>query len=233
MADKIEKHADTKEVIYTKQHWKQLRQHRQKAQKLLEALEQRHINAIVHGSIARGDTHKDSDIDLFIPNAASSFQIETALEQAGIRISNRYIIQATPTYAMKAYIEINPTTTISFPLMALRKVEREFYRFSGEINLTQLQANARVCGVDKHLVLIEPTESGHIQSSITGHEQQATKILGISSQTVLDRVRALSKRDQVGRTGVFIKNVLAEEETFELVLNRLSSENPAVRRRIR
>ncbi|MCW4005699.1 MAG: nucleotidyltransferase domain-containing protein [Candidatus Bathyarchaeota archaeon] len=233
MAERTEKHVDNLEVTYSNDHWIQLRRHRQKTQTLIETLEQRHLSAVVHGSTARGDTHNDSDIDIFLPDPASSFQVETALEQAGIQISNRYLIQATPTYAMKAYIELDPTTTISFPLMALRKVEREFYKFSGEINLTQLQADVRVCGVNKQLVLIEPTKAGHLQSSIIGREQQAAKTLGVSAQTVLDRVRALRRRDQVGRTGVFLKKELSVEETFEQVLHRLSCENPVVRRRVR
>jgi predicted nucleotidyltransferase len=52
-------------------------------------------------------------------------------------------------------------------------------------------------------------------------------------ETVLDRVHALLRRDEVGRTGVFIKKELASEETFEMALKRLADENPAVRRRLK
>jgi predicted nucleotidyltransferase len=82
-------------------------------------------------------------------------------------------------------------------------------------------------------MLIEPTEKGHSESSIIGKEQFAAKIIGISAETVLDRVRTLLKRDTVGRTGVFIKRQLADDETFELALKKLSELNPAIRRRMR
>jgi predicted nucleotidyltransferase len=41
------------------------------------------------------------------------------------------------------------------------------------------------------------------------------------------------KRDEVGRTGVFIKKELAADETFEMALKRLAEGNPAVRRRVK
>ena len=59
------------------------------------------------------------------------------------------------------------------------------------------------------------------------------KFLGISAETVLDRVHALLKRDTVGRTGVFVKKELVQDETFELALKKLSEQNPAVRRRMK
>jgi predicted nucleotidyltransferase len=134
---------------------------------------------------------------------------------------------------MKAHIEVNEQITISFPLMQMRRVEREFYQFGGEVNLTQLKADIRAPGVDKRLMLIEPSEKGHNESSIIGKEEFAARILGISAETVLDRVHALVKRDSVGRTGVFVKRELAQDETFELALKKLSEKNPAVRRRMK
>jgi predicted nucleotidyltransferase len=41
------------------------------------------------------------------------------------------------------------------------------------------------------------------------------------------------KRDEVGRTGVFVKKELASDETFELGLKRLAEVNPAVRRKLK
>jgi uncharacterized protein len=233
LATKPEKDQDTPEVTYSSKRWELLRQFRQKAEGIIATLEQNHMQAIVHGSIARGDVNKDSDIDIFISNPPSSFLVETGLEQAKIPIATRTVIQATPAYAMKAYIGIDAATTISFALMETRRVEREFYRFSGEVNLNQLKANERVAGVDKRLMLIEPTQTGHVESSILGCEEQTAKTLGVAVETVLDRVHALMKRDAVGRTGVFVKRELAADETFEQVLKRLADENPAVRRRLR
>jgi predicted nucleotidyltransferase len=57
-------------------------------------------------------------------------------------------------------------------------------------------------------------------------------MLKVTVQTVLDRVHALLRRDDVGRTGVFVERELAPDETFEMVLRQLAKENPAVRRRL-
>jgi predicted nucleotidyltransferase len=133
---------------------------------------------------------------------------------------------------MKAHIEIDAKASVSFPLMRMRRVEREFYKFGGELTLNYLRKGVRVAGVDKRLMLIEPTERGHTESSIIGREEQTARILGISAETVLDRAHALLKRDEVGRTGVFIKKELAADETFEMALKKLADENPAVRRRM-
>jgi predicted nucleotidyltransferase len=232
LTTKPAKRSEINEVIYDNKRWELLRAYRRKAANLLSVLENLHLQSIVHGSIARGDVKEKSDIDIFIPNPPSSFLIETALEQKNIRINTRMVIQATPTYTMKAYLEIDQATTISFPLMDLRKVEREFYKFSGEVTLKEIGSEIRIRGVDKRLMLIEPTSNGHIESSIINREEHVAKALGISMETVLDRVRTLLKRDSVGRTGVFIKKELAPDETFELALKRLSEANPAVRRRL-
>jgi predicted nucleotidyltransferase len=231
MTTKPEKHADYREVIYNSAHWALLREYREKATRIVAALESFHLQALVHGSIARGDVNKKSDIDIFIPEPQSSFLIETALETAKIPVNARLVVQATPTYAMKAHIEIDDKTSVSFPLMRMRKVEREFYKFGGEITHNQLRTGIRVAGVDKRLMLIEPAEKGHIESSAIGREELVAKILGISAETVLDRVHTLLKRDEIGRTGLFIKKELATDETFEMALKKLADENPAVRRR--
>jgi predicted nucleotidyltransferase len=199
----------------------------------MEALKAFHLQSLTHGSIARGDVTKRSDVDVFIPEVQNSFMVETALEKAKIPVNSRLIVQATPSYAMKAHIEIDEMTTVSFPLMEMRRVEREFYRFGGEAHLSQLKSSVRIAGVDKRLMLIEPTEKGHVESSVIGKEELTAKILEIAAETVLDRVHALMKRDAVGRTGVFVKRELRQEETFELALKRISDLNPAVRRRMK
>jgi predicted nucleotidyltransferase len=233
LAVKPSRREEFKDVTYSSAHWDQLKELRKKAVCLMDALSVFHLQCITHGSIARGDVHLGSDVDVFIPEVQNSFLIETALEKARISINSRFIVQATPSYAMKAHIEIDETTTVSYPLMGMRRVEREFYRFGGEVNLTQIKTNIRVAGVDKRLMLIEPTEKGHSETSVIGREESTAKILGIAAETVLDRVHALVKRDNVGRTGVFVKKELMQEETFELALKRISELNPAVRRRMK
>jgi predicted nucleotidyltransferase len=101
------------------------------------------------------------------------------------------------------------------------------------MSLSSIRKNERVLGVDKRLMLIEPTEKGHIERAIVGQEKETATILGVSPNTILDRVRALLRRDKIGRTGVFIKQELSFDETFEEVMKKLADQNPAVRRRIK
>lgn len=205
-----------------------------KTLEIMEALEQSNLHPIVHGSIARGDVSPKSDIDVFIAEPPSSFVIETALEHAGLPINRRFLVQATPSYAVKGYIELeDPQRVVSFPLLKLRPTEREFYRFSGEATLQTLRDGVRVAGVDKRLMLIEPTPKGHVESTIVGREEAVAQLLHISVDTVLDRVHALLRRNEVGRTGVFIEREISSDETFEMVLKQLADQNPAVRRRLK
>jgi hypothetical protein len=233
LAAKPKKHAEYKEVVYSNSRWALLKGLREKAMWAMQALEVFRLRAVAHGSVARGDVNVNSDVDVFIAELLSSFLVETALERASVPVNTRLLVQATPNYAMKAHIEVDSKLSVSFPLMRLRRVEREFYRFGGEVNLQQLKTGVRTAGVDKRLMLIEPTEKGHIESSIVGREEQVAKRLGVSAETVLDRVHTLLKRDEVGRTGVFVKKELGSDETFEMALKRLMDENPAVRRRMR
>ena len=233
LAVKPAKNGEYREITYSGARWAKLRELRSKAFQVMSVLDAFHLQSTVHGSVARGDVNPDSDVDVFIAEVQSSFLVETALEKAKTPITARFIVQATPNYAMKAHIETNENTTVTFPLMEMRRVEREFYSFGGEANLAQLKADVRVPGVDKRLMLIEPTATGHAESSVVGKEEHVAKLLGISTETVLDRVHTLLRRDSVGRTGVFVKRELGADETFELALKKLAEANPAVRRRIK
>lgn len=232
MAKKPLKRPESLVVAYSSKRWDILHRLREKAKQIMEPLDKSNLEPIVHGSIVRGDISPKSDIDIFVQTQASSFTIQSALEKANITPTRLYVVQATPNYAMKAHIEIDEGTTVTFPLMKLRKVEREFYKFGGEINLKDLQKNLRVAGVDKRLMLIEPTKEGHVESTIMGREEHVAHVLDVSVETVSDRVHALLRRDDVGRTGVFMKQELPEGKTFEMLLEELAKKNPAVRRRL-
>jgi predicted nucleotidyltransferase len=41
------------------------------------------------------------------------------------------------------------------------------------------------------------------------------------------------RRDEVGRTGVYMKRQLAPDDTFEAVLKNIGDRDPVVRRRLR
>ena len=215
MAKKPMKRAEQEEIIYNSKHWKLFKELRSKTIRTMETLDNLHLSSIVHGSIVRGDVSDMSDIDIYLPEPPSSFSIETALEWSGFQCYQRTIIQATPLYALKGYIALDHQTSLSFPLVKLRPVEKEFYRFGGKASLSELGKEKRNSGVDKRLMLIEPSEEGHIETTVVGNEERVANLLGVSLNTVLDRVRALIRRDEVGRTGVFIEKELASDETYE------------------
>ncbi|MFQ6075099.1 MAG: nucleotidyltransferase domain-containing protein [Candidatus Bathyarchaeia archaeon] len=233
MSERPKTRAERIEVVYNGDHWRLLNDLRSQALRIMNSLKAHEVESIIYGSIARGDVSPKSDIDIFIPNPPSSFLVEVALERAGIPISQRVLIQATPSYVAKAYIEIDERRSVSFPLMRLRRVERGFYRFSGELPLQRLRSGERVCGVDKRLMLIEPTARGHVESGITGREGYVAGLLGVDVEVVSDRVRTLLRRDEVGRTGVYLKRALSACESFEAVLKEIIDRSPAMRRRIR
>ncbi len=233
MAKKPLKRAERVEVIYDKKRWDLLRELRVKTVQIMESLDKFHLRSIVHGSIARGDVSETSDIDIFLPDPPSSFIIETVLERSAVPVNRRVVVQATPLYAVKGYVEVDKQRCISFPLVKLRPVEKDFYKFGGEASLSMLRKDMRVPGVDKRLMLIEPTPEGHVESTVVGREEAVANLLGVFFNTVLDRVHALLRRDEVGRTGVFIERELSPNETFELVLKKLADQNPAVRRRLK
>lgn len=233
MAKKPVTRAERVDVVYDKRRWELLKEFKSKAIQLMEILDRFHLSSIVHGSIARGDVSEKSDIDVFVLDPSSSFIVETALERAEVPVNRRVVVQATPLYAVKGYLEIDKQRCVSFPLVKLRPVERDFYKFSGEVSLSMLKNHVRVLGVDKRLMLIEPTLEGHVESTVVGREETVARLLGVSLNTVLDRVHALLRRDEVGRTGVFIERELSPDETFEMVLKKLADQNPAVRRRLK
>jgi len=220
------------EVTYSEERWTQFAALRRKATKLMKVLRASNFLTITYGSIARGDVSKTSDIDVFIPEPASTVAVEIALERADLRPRRRILVQATPSYALKACFEMEELVSVSVPLVKLRRTEREFYKFAGEIGIEQIESEKRVLGVDKRLILIEPTPNGHIETSIIGRESYVSTLLGVSSQIVNERVRVLMKRDRVGRTGIFLERDLSSEETFESVVRAIARTSPALRRRL-
>ena len=221
------------QVIYSKEHWRNLATLRSSASEMMKPLVDAHIYCIVYGSIARGDTSDGSDIDVYLPNPPSPTMIEATLESKGIRSNKREIVQATPSYAAKGYIYIDELKSYSFPLVPLRPSEEDFTGFAGRITYDELLKKQRVPGVNKDLVLIEPNEQGHTETPIKGIEGIVAKKLGVDTTIVHQRQRTLERRMRVGRTGVYIKRELAPDESFGTVFNEIANGNAAIRRRLR
>jgi predicted nucleotidyltransferase len=215
-------------IEYTDAHWVLLEKLRDHALGVIQTLDSIAIRSYVYGSIARGDVNKSSDVDIIIPYPVSSYKIEIALGK-GLR---RELVQATPSTVMKGHIVLEPDVVVTFPLFKLMPREEEFYRWGGMVGKKELEENIRVSGVDKRLLLIEPTETGHKESGVIGYEHEVAKQIGVSTAIVKERVRVLTRRDNVGRTGVYLTRVLSNDESFEVVAKSLKDTDPAIRRTI-
>lgn len=229
---KVKKTPDFREVLYDSKHWDLLARLRSKAILLMKPLAERGLSPWIHGSIARGDIWDKSDIDIVIPMKIPGYVIDIILDQLGIKPYARYLVAATPTTTLKAVISLDEEelTTITIPIAEFRQRDYEFYKFSGLLTYEEISLNKRVPGVNKNLVLIIPTESGHLEAPVIGYEDYTAKVLGVSVDIVRERVEVLTKRDSVGRTGIFAKLVLAPNESFEEALERLFRERPLLRR---
>lgn len=218
-------------IEYSKKHWKIFNEKRQQALQLMEILAKNNINALLYGSICRGDISEQSDFDLFIPYEISSFKIESALEQEGVKIFEKRIVQATPKHLVKGHIYLDELTCITFPLTSIREREFDFIQFGGSLSYKELLEQKRVPGVDKRLILIEPTENGHQESPVIGYESIIARKVGVSVELVKERIRILTTRDKTGRTGVYLNIALSSEENFEEVFKQLVDSDPIIRRR--
>ncbi|MFX1291123.1 MAG: nucleotidyltransferase domain-containing protein [Promethearchaeota archaeon] len=209
-----------------------LKNKRANAKKLLELFVNEGLNPFVYGSIARGDVHESSDIDIVFIQKVSSFQIEYILNKNGYENYFREIIMATPLDSIKLYIHLSELESITIILTKLQKNLLEFYNFGGKITLDELKSENRVAGIDKRLVLIKPNEHGHEETSIIGNETLAAKEVGVSIDTVNERKKVLLRREKHGRTGVFLKRILQLNESTEEVLKNLAKRKAIVRKKL-
>jgi predicted nucleotidyltransferase len=226
---------DIKEVRYDASHWALLRRLRGTALQIMKALAARNMNSAVYGSVARGDVNDKSDVDVIVPYQVSSTTIELALKLGGFKLFTRKIAQATPSHTPKAHIYLDPLeqVCVTFPLASFRSLEQEFYRFGGFLRAADLMEETRVPGCDKKLMLIQPTQRGHTASPIIGREGEVAAIVGVGVRIVEERIRVLTRREKVGRTGIVFSRELEEDAVFEEVLKRVADANPIVRRRLR
>ena len=221
--------ADAVEIFYDEERWQLFRELRGYASRLMEGLAAGGFDSLVHGSVARGDVDEKSDVDVFIPYIAPSYKVELTLHDAGFRPIKREIVMATPWQLPKAHIYIEDNRSVTFPLVKPKQMELEFYSFGGSVNLERVKEGVRVPGVDKRLMLIEPTLKGHIESPVVGREAEVAKRVGVGLDIVRERVQVLTRRADIGRTGIFVQRALAPGESFEEVFRRLVAENPEMK----
>jgi len=209
------------EVVYDKERWKLLRKLEQEAIKLMTPFLGLGLSPLVHGSVARGDVGKNSDVDVFVPSTVPSYRVELALRNSGFDFWKREIVMATPWQLPKAHVYVDENRSVTFPLVKPKPLELEFYHFGGAIDFDKAEMGARVPGVDKRLMLIEPTAQGHVESQVVGREAEVAKCVGAHIDIVRERVQVLTRRADVGHTGIFIQRTLAPGESFEAVLRSL------------
>ena len=228
MAKKPEMLYEPREIHYNQEHWDHFQALRSTALEILNKLESNGLKPFVYGSVARGDTTKSSDIDIIVLRPVSSYRLELVLGPP----LKRELVQATPSMVLKGHIHLPENIVVTFPLFKFRSREEDFYRWGGLIDSNELKSDTRVPGVDKRLVLIEPTETGHLEQGIIGQEQEVSKKLNVSIGIAQERVRVLTRRDNVGRTGVYLSRTLNDDQSFEAVAKNLQDSDPALRRTI-
>ena len=231
LKDKIQRETHTS-IVYTDTQWEILESKRKRALELLKMFSQQPFIPYIYGSLARGNIHKDSDIDIIFTQKISPYKVEFILYNNGYDHLFREIIMATPKDSIKLYIYLNELETITIPLTKLEKNIIEFYNFGGKLNYKQLKDAIRVPGIDKRLVLIKPNKSGHTEYSVIGREHLAAKEVNVSLKTLNERKKVLLKREKFGKTGVFLKKVIGRDQTTEEVLKSLANSNAIIRKKL-
>lgn len=230
---KIDYTPDEKEIIYDEGQWNLLREKREKAFEVCDPLNERGIPIIIFGSTARGDVKPDSDLDIFINANIPAFQVELALESSDLQIIGKEIVQATPSDVIKGHIYLSDDVSIVLFLSSAGDTHFEFYKFGGSINFKEFEAGKRSPGVNKSLDIIIPTEKGHRKVPLLGNEKLACDVIGISPKIIEIRKRVLMKRDQIGRTGIFLKETIGPNDSFGEKLQSLMDSNTFVRRKLK
>ncbi len=230
--EKVVHHLDPRFVTYSSSHWDLFDRFRQRSIPVLEALLQRNLTGYVFGSVARGDVSETSDIDITIYELVSSFQVDLALEMANLSVQKKEIVMATPSSVVKGLYYLGDDLTLSLRLTRFTRNPFDFYRYGGWVNLNEIRRGIRKCGVNKALVVINPTDDGHEEFALMEYKQRAKDLLEVGVETIDERIRVLSRRDKVGRTGVFLSESLPPDAHFESELKQIANQNSLVRRRL-
>ena len=217
-----------RDIRYSEDHWKLLEVMQTRATRTMAHLEDNGIESLTFGSVARGDITSNSDIDLFVTRRIPSFRIELCVEETDVIA--RVITQATPFSLIKGHLKLRGDIDVSFPMIEPTDSEIDFHFFAGAIS-RELRRGERNPGVDKRLMLIRPTEEGHIEDPITDVSSGVlARKIGVSQRIVDERKRVLERRSRIGVTGMYLERRLAENESFEDVLSDLVDRDAAMRR---
>lgn len=219
-------HRDLTAVRYPPERFALLARKRGRARPFLDALSE---GSLLFGSLARGDVREASDIDIEVPQGVASFTVEVALAGLNDPWVARTLVAATPNAVVKALWQFGEIT-VSLPLTPPSPLEEAFARFGGAVDRRGVAEGLRVPGVDKRLLLIEPTPDGHTERSVCDRVEEVARVLGVDADVVRGRVRVLERRSKSGRTGVYLTEPLEDSESPEEALARLSDSDPAVRR---
>ena len=225
-------HRGGSEVIYDADHWATLQALHHQASQVTLLFHEQGFDTLTYGSVARGDVHPGSDIDIVLKPLLSSYRLELLLEDAGLRVLEKKIIQATPNDVIKANYILENDICITLLLTPFTRMPFDFYHFGGALTHLETLDRIRKPGVDKRLMLILPTSEGHQEKPLEDMQYEAPKLLGISQTMVTQRIRVLTRRDKVGRTGVFLNHPVALSENIEETLRNLASKNRLLRRRL-
>lgn len=220
-------------VVYDEKHWELLKQKRRMGVVLLEFLARYGIEAFIFGSVARGDVHRYSDVEVVIPNNFHLNRLEVILHQK-YTIYEKVVTMATPSTSIKVGYVVGDNICIVVPITPLTQLEWEFYDFGGRISLPHARNyRFRVPGVNKKFCLVIPMKEGHREVSVSGRESEVAKFLGVSIDIVLERKKYLSRRDEKGRSGLYLNEVLNPEEDVIGFIKKLVDRDPVIRRNLR
>lgn len=190
----------------------------------------RPFHPFCYGSIARGDINLSSDSDIII-DPSPTYKYEELLKN---KWSSRSIIQATPYQGPKIIYQLNEQISLTVPFTTLSQRESEFINFGGSLSLPKFQNGEYSPGINKQLMLVEVQDKkGYSFKYISIKNipiHLVARKVNTGVETILERIRVLSKRDEIGRTGLYVNHMLQEGEQPEEVLRKLANEKPSLRK---
>jgi hypothetical protein len=205
-------------IYYDEDRFRLLNKFRDIAANLMKPLVEAGYKPYIYGSVARGDVSESSDIDIILLHNVNPILIEDLYIKSKYKIFKKVIVQATPSHTPKLYLWLDESGNrqVSLPLGVLKRNEFEFFRFGGLLEYEGVYVGKRIMGVDKRLMLIIPTDEGHRGECILGREGYVARLLNVSESLVRERVAVLTRREEHGRTGVFLEYEY-EGDTLETI----------------